>query len=122
MLPAAFWEGVTAFNQEEFYACHDILEALWLEAAVLDRNFYQGILQIAVACYHLGNGNWQGGVTLLGEGIRRLYNYQPDWEEVDVVQLVTDSQELLENLQLSGVDGLAQLQLVKFPKIVRQYD
>lgn len=117
MLPAAFWEGVTAFNQEEFYPCHDIFEALWLEATVLERNFYQGILQIAVACYHLGNGNWQGSVTLLGEGIRRLHDYQPDWQEVDVAQLVADSQELLQALQLCGIDGLAQLQSAKFPKI-----
>lgn len=122
MLPAEFWEGVAAFNQEEFYTCHDILEALWLEATVLDRNFYQGILQIAVACYHLGNGNWQGCVTLLGEGIRRLYDYQPDWQGVDVTQLVADSQELLQVLQLCGVDGLAQFQSARLPKIIRKHD
>lgn len=120
MLPAEFWQGVEAFNQEEFYACHDILEALWLEAAALDGNFYQGILQIAVACYHLGNGNWQGCVTLLGEGIRRLYSYQPDWEGIDVALLVAESQELLQALQLCGADGLAEFQAARLPKIVRQ--
>lgn len=122
MLPAQFWQGVEAFNQEEFYACHDILEALWLEAAALERNFYQGILQIAVACYHLNSGNWQGCVTLLGEGSRRLHSYQPDWEGIDVAQLVAESQELLQALQQCGAGGLAEFQPASLPKIVRQMD
>jgi predicted metal-dependent hydrolase len=122
MLPAEFWQGVEAFNQEEFYACHDILEALWLESSALDGNFYQGILQIAVACYHLGNGNWQGCVILLGEGIRRLHSYQPDWEGIDVAQLVAESQELLQALQQCGADGLAEFSTARLPKIVRQDD
>ncbi|MGK7902131.1 MAG: DUF309 domain-containing protein, partial [Hormoscilla sp.] len=31
-LPSAFWQGIEQFNQQEFYACHDTLEALWIEA------------------------------------------------------------------------------------------
>ncbi|NEQ23504.1 MAG: DUF309 domain-containing protein, partial [Microcoleus sp. SIO2G3] len=30
--PEEFWQGVEQFNQQEFYACHDTLEALWMEA------------------------------------------------------------------------------------------
>ncbi|MEM9246075.1 MAG: DUF309 domain-containing protein, partial [Cyanobacteria bacterium P01_F01_bin.153] len=25
-VPPEFWQGIEAFNQQEFYACHDILE------------------------------------------------------------------------------------------------
>jgi predicted metal-dependent hydrolase len=99
MPPQAFWQGVEEFNQEEFYACHDTLEALWMEASESHRNFYQGILQIAVGCYHLGNFNWRGAVILLGEGIRRLRDYQPDYEGIDIEQLVEESDRLLKNLQ-----------------------
>jgi len=70
-------QGITQFNQQDFYGCHDTLEAIWLEAIAPEKNFYQGILQIAVGCYHLGNDNWRGAVILLGEGIRRLADYSP---------------------------------------------
>lgn len=94
-----FWQGVEQFNQQQFYACHDTLEAVWLEAFEPDKNFYQGILQIAVACYHLQNHNWRGAVILLGEGIKRLSNYQPIYEEIEVTYLIEQSSQLLEQLQ-----------------------
>jgi predicted metal-dependent hydrolase len=94
-----FWQGVEQFNQREFYACHDTLEALWFESVEPNKSFYQGILQVAVGCYHLGNHNWRGAVILLGEGIRRLRDYQPDYEGVNVTQFIQESQQLLFYLQ-----------------------
>ncbi len=107
--PDEFWQGVKQFNQQEFYACHDTLEALWMEALEPQKQFYQGILQIAVACYHLGNLNWRGAVVLLGEGIRRLSNseYQPVYEGIDVTELLTQSVQLLKALQQSGQEQVA---------------
>ena len=94
-----FWQGVEEFNQQQFYACHDTLEALWLEAQEPLKSFYQGILQVAVGCYHLGNHNWRGAVILLGEGTKRLREYQPDYEGIDVTSLLHQSIDLLEALQ-----------------------
>ncbi|MBE9128063.1 MULTISPECIES: DUF309 domain-containing protein [unclassified Coleofasciculus] len=102
-----FWRGVEQFNQHEFYACHDTLEALWMEAVEPQRRFYQGILQIAVACHHLGNLNWRGAVVLLGEGIGRLRDYQPAYEGVDVTALMTESLQLLKALQQTQPEQLA---------------
>ena len=95
----AFWEGVEQFNRQQFYACHDTLEEIWMEAMEPQRTFYQGILQIAVALYHLGNDNLRGATILLGEGSNRLRRYQPTYAEVDVTALVTQSTELLARLQ-----------------------
>ena len=92
-------QAITAFNQREFYACHDILEAIWLEAEPTEKNFYQGILQIAVGCYHLQNLNWQGAVILLGEGIRRLQSFQPQYQGVQITALMEQSFALLTALQ-----------------------
>lgn len=97
--PEAFWQGIAQFNNREYYACHDTLEALWMDSIEPQKTFYQGVLQIAVALYHLGNQNWRGAVTLLGEGINRLRYYQPDYAEIDVDQLVAESWELLNALQ-----------------------
>lgn len=100
--PEEFWQGVEQFNQQEFYACHDTLEALWIEAFEPQKRFYQGVLQIAVACHHLMNLNWRGAVILLGEGIGRLSDYQPDYEGIDVTKLVEQSFRLLKALQEIG--------------------
>lgn len=120
----AFWQGVEQFNQQDFYACHDTLEAIWMEAIATNKNFYQGILQIAVGCYHLTNHNWRGAVTLLGEGIRRLSSFQPEHSGVDVKQLVSQSYQLLQQLQQiepdqvqAFIESLNQEGSFPFPKI-----
>ncbi|RMF26977.1 MAG: DUF309 domain-containing protein, partial [Cyanobacteria bacterium J083] len=108
MSSAQFWQAVEEFNQEKFYACHDTLESIWLESIPEDKNFYQGVLQIAVACYHLGNSNLRGAIILLGEGVTRLRNYQPIYAEIDVNNLLQTSYHLLQDLQKLSIEGKLQ--------------
>ncbi len=105
----SFQRGITEFNQRAFYACHDTLEAVWMEAETAEKPFYQGILQIAVAFYHLGNLNWRGGAILLGEGISRLRRFEPSHEGVVVDDLVDQSVDWLTLVQEVGEEGLANL-------------
>ena len=104
--PPGWIQGINEFNTGEYYACHDTLEALWMDAIDPDKKFYQGVLQIAVACYHLHNRNWRGAVTLLGEGVGRLPYYQPVYAGIDVTQLIKDSRNLLTILQSIGIEGI----------------
>jgi uncharacterized protein len=116
-----FSVAIAQFNQSEFYACHDTLEAIWMDAEYPDKTFYQGVLQIAVGLYHLSNNNWRGAVILLGEGIGRLRDFQPNYVEVDVEQLVLDSATLLKTLQINGEDGvkaIAQQMRERSPELV----
>lgn len=119
-LPDEFWRGVNQFNQGEFYACHDTLEALWIEATEPDKKFYQGILQVAVALYHLGNQNWRGAVILMGEGMNRLRGYQPSYAGVDVEQFLEQTVLVFNTLQQAGADQVVtvieQLGLRPLPK------
>lgn len=131
VVPQEFWQGVEQFNQGQFYACHDTLEALWIEAAEPDKTFYQGILQIAVAFYHLGNLNWRGAVILLGEGINRLRRYPSTYSEIDVDQLLLQSAALLTVIQQAAPEKISDWvienstitfndhQVLPLPKIVQ---
>jgi uncharacterized protein len=104
-LAAEFWDGVEQFNRGEFYACHDTLEAIWMEASEPERKFYQGILQMAVACYHLGENNHRGAMILLGEGMNRLGAYSDDESRIALTQLLAQGQTLLRQLQTLSTAG-----------------
>lgn len=122
MPSSSFWQGVQEFNEQQFYACHDTFEALWMEAEVYDRAFYQGLLQIAVGCYHLSNSNWRGAVILLGEGMGRLEKYEPFYYQVNVSQLLDESNQLLDQLKEIGeeeiINWVEHFQATSLPKIV----
>lgn len=108
-IPEEFWQGVEQFNQQEFYACHDTLEAIWINALPSEKNFYQGILQIAVALHHLSNHNWRGAVILMGEGMNRLRTYQPSYNGIDVESLLDETSVLLKHLQAAGPDQVGAI-------------
>lgn len=108
-MPPEFWQGVAQFNSGQFYACHDTLEALWIEALEPEKSFYQGILQIAVALYHLGNKNVRGAMILLGEGSNRLRRYPSDFAGIDVDDLLTTSINFLQTLQTTHPDEVMNL-------------
>lgn len=123
-MPQEFWQGVEQFNSGQFYACHDTLEALWIEASEPEKAFYQGILQIAVALYHLGNNNWRGAVILLGEGRNRLRRYPSSYGGINVEELLQQSGALLTALQqkspdkIATEDNLGEYDTLPLPRIV----
>lgn len=119
-LSEEFWQGIDQFNRGDYYACHDTLEAIWIEAPVFEKKFYQGILQIAVGLYHLGNHNWRGAVILMGEGLHRLTEYQPEYGGINVEQLIEDAAECLSQVQAAGVDRVSQIVLAPSPATENQ--
>ncbi len=119
-------KAIEQFNSQEFYACHDTLEALWVVASVPEKKFYQGILQIAVACHHLGNANWRGATIMLGEGRFRLRDYEPTYrpddqpEEIDIQHFRNTTAELLTDLQAIPPENVQQF-LLEFTNGQRFY-
>lgn len=109
MIDLAFEEAIAQFNNGDYYACHDTLEAIWNDSEQGDRAFYQGILQIAVGLYHLKSQNWHGAAILLGEGTSRLPAYLPEYQSIDVENLLEDSLNMLRTVQINGKEGIGEV-------------
>jgi hypothetical protein len=72
-----FAEYVARFNAGRFFAAHEVLEELWLEVAGAERDFLQGLVQIAVALEHRARGNGAGAAKVLARARGRLRGYGP---------------------------------------------
>jgi predicted metal-dependent hydrolase len=81
-----FQKGVNEFNCGMFFECHETLEDLWHGICGPSRDFYQGLIQIAVGFYHLGNGNRTGGQSQLEKGLRRLERYGDSFLGIELEQ------------------------------------
>ena len=64
-LPELVMEGLTLFNQGEFYKCHDALEEAWIAESGPVRELYRGILQVGIAYFQIKRGNFRGGMKML---------------------------------------------------------
>ncbi|HUG93120.1 MAG TPA: DUF309 domain-containing protein [Planctomycetaceae bacterium] len=82
--PELYREGLRLFNEQEFFACHDVLEELWTDTLGPEREFYQGLIQSSVALFHFGEGNLGGARRLYQSARRYLEPYRPRYMGIDL--------------------------------------
>ena len=80
--------GIDLIRAGEYFAAHEELELAWRAAAPAERDFYQGLVHVAVAWYQAGRGKRVGCERQLAKARRRLAGYAPTHEGVDVAQLL----------------------------------
>lgn len=98
--------AVRLWERERFFEAHEALEDVWNAAEEGDRLFWQGIIQVAVACCHHQRGNVDGCVAVFRRAAAKLRGYPDVYRGVDVEQLrvfaegaaaaVEDAQEIFE--------------------------
>jgi uncharacterized protein len=110
-------KGIEEFNKGEFYECHEYLEEAWMREPKRVRFLYQGILQVGVGFYHLGNGNWRGATSLLRKGTIRLKEFEPATLGIDVTRLVQECERCLEELEELGRERVGEFDPLKMPKV-----
>jgi uncharacterized protein len=83
-------EGIRYFNHGHFFEAHEALEAAWRQETGPVRELYRGILQVAVAYYHLQRGNLVGAHKLFQRCKKWLDPFPDTCRGVDIAQLRRD--------------------------------
>ena len=103
-----YLKGIEYFNDCEFFESHEVWEELWADTQGSSRKFYQGLIQVAVALHHFGNGNIRGARKLYHSSRAYLEPYGPVFQGLSVPAF-------LEQFERCFVDVLASTE--QFPKI-----
>jgi len=85
---ADFERGLDLIERGEYFAAHEALEEAWRAAPPDERDFFQGLVHVAVAWYQAGRGNHVGCERQLEKAVRRLSPYAPVHRAVDVADLL----------------------------------
>jgi uncharacterized protein len=81
-------DGLDLIRRGEYFAAHEVLEDVWRAAAPEERDFYQGLVHVAVAWYQAGRGNRVGCERQLEKAARRLGPFAPEHRGVELVSLL----------------------------------
>src|SRR3954471_3355418 len=81
--------GLDLIRRGEFFAAHEELELAWRAADAAERDFFQGLVHVAVAWYQAGRGNRTGCERQLEKAARRLAPFAPAHRDVDVAAILT---------------------------------
>jgi predicted metal-dependent hydrolase len=71
-MPDHFREGIDLFNAGQFFECHEAWEEVWKRSDGVEKLFYQGMIQAAVAILHAQRGNFEGARSLWSKASEKL--------------------------------------------------
>lgn len=94
-----FRRGVALFNGVRYWHAHEAWETLWRAADDKERDFYQGLIQVAAGLLHLQRRNLRGARNKLAEGLEKLRPYQPAHHGVFVNELIGEARRILDDLE-----------------------
>ncbi len=110
-------QAIGEFNRGDWFECHETLEELWVGEEGETRDFYQGVLQVAVALNHWREGNFRGAVRVLETGTAYLSRVGPICHRIDVAGLVAAAERLRDALGALGPDRMAELDSNLIPRL-----
>lgn len=97
--------GTERFNAGRFFEAHEAWETAWHTAPAGERDFWQGITQVAVGFTHLQRGNPRGAVSLLRRGADHLDRYPSLYKQVDCAALARTARATAAAVEQSGANA-----------------
>ena len=89
------------------FHAHEVLEASWKASPATERDFWQGLAQLAVGLTHARRGNDRGAVTLLRRGAARIRPYAgTDPHGVPAAQVAAAAATLADRIERDGLPAL----------------
>jgi predicted metal-dependent hydrolase len=99
-------KGLAQIHRGEYFEAHESLEVVWRAAEPAEKDFFQGLVHVAVAWYQAGRGNRTGCERQLEKAARRLGPFAPEHRGVAVGLLLLSVERARETVA-EGVLELA---------------
>ena len=109
-----FDRGVDEFNRGFYFECHDTLEDMWMGLRGPARDFFQGLIQVSVAFYHLTGGNLPGAESMLRRALKRFGRYPDRYFGFDLAAHRVELEGWLPRIASGRVDGVTLAELPKW--------
>jgi hypothetical protein len=120
-----YYDGITLFNEHEFFEAHEAWEDIWHMAYGLKHDYYQGLIQCAVALEHYRRSNPRGVVGLFESYVPKFKHVPPIFMGLDVTRFLADMHAILKpvlDARPLPANGEITLDLDRVMKIELLYD
>lgn len=97
--------GVDHFNAGRFFQAHEAWETAWHPSPEPEREFWQGITQVAVGFTHHGRGNPTGAVTLLRRGAGKIESYGERFHGFPAAAVAAAASRAADRIDVEGVEA-----------------
>lgn len=103
------------FNSSKFMSAQTTLDEIWIKDQSADRDFYGGLIQMAVAMYHLTDGNPRGAQRIFQRAKGMVSNYGDVYKNVEIKDLIEKIEHIFNEDPEPDLPSIEYLKMV--PKI-----
>jgi predicted metal-dependent hydrolase len=110
--------GAVLFDAGFYFACHEYFETLWGRTGDVASDFYQGLIQVAVAIRHLESHHVRGAIVLLHNGLGRLRRYPANYKGLTFARFLAEATALLHHLEALSPAQQYQFDPARVPRLL----
>lgn len=100
--------GIERFNNRQFWFAHEAFEDAWNAESAPVREFYRGVLQLSVVCFHLRKGNLRGAQKVYERSQKWLQPFPEICQGVELARFQREMAAVMAESERLGAERLAE--------------
>jgi hypothetical protein len=110
-------KGLEFFNQCDYFEAHEWFEEAWMEDRSAGRDLYRGVLQVAVAYYHIQQANFRGAVKMFQRAYQWLDILPDTCRGIDIAEFRKNASFVHDQILSLGSKEIAEFDQNSFKPI-----
>jgi len=97
----AIKDGISYFNNERFWECHEVLEGVWKNCSGDEKILVQGLILVAAALVHYQKDEDKICLSVLGRAMDKLTNASGKYHQIDIDDIKNKVTQILKAGKIS---------------------
>ena len=96
----AISEGISYFNNERFWECHEAFEGAWKQCTGNEKELIQGLILVAAALVHYQKDEDTICLSVLGRALEKLQSKSGEYYQINVDKVKQKTIEILDKKEI----------------------
>ncbi len=98
----AISEGISYFNNERFWECHEILEGVWKNCDGDEKFLVQGLILVAAGLVHYQKDEDEICISIFNRALTKLENASGQYHDIDIDKIKKTVSEMISSKDISS--------------------
>ena len=98
----AISDGISYFNDERFWECHEILEGVWKNCTGDEKLLVQGLILVAAGLVHYQKDEDEICISIFNRAMTKLENSNGEYHNIDIDKIKNTVTEMINSKDVSS--------------------
>ena len=98
----AISDGISYFNNERFWECHEILEGVWKNCTGDEKFLVQGLILVAAGLVHYQKDEDEICISIFNRALSKLENSNGEYHNIDIDKIINTVTEMINSKGVSS--------------------